>query len=363
MKTNCLLTFFIFYCSLLYAQIDYESPFGFTLNFDKTWKRLPREILEQRMSDVKDYLNYKKEIRFDACYQKIGNANMDYPYILFKNIPATTKNQDEIKLIQNNFLKNSNFNSNISNIVKGKFSVDIKMGTNYYDAQNNILIYTYDMGISIKGNLVGIFAFYIGKNASIAIYCYSYKDEFKYDKKEFLDIIYSIKDKGMKTELSGFVNKHDIAANYYNEGKLKSASGNRKEAISMYTKAIENYPIEDSYSKSEAYYNRGLNKRYLNDLKGAIVDYTEAIKLRPDYYKAYNNRGYAKIILEDFSGAIADFTMTIKYDNYNTEFTNIAIGNRGIAKIKSGQNGCADIKKAIELGNTKLYDIFNENCK
>ena len=131
----------------------------------------------------------------------------------------------------------------------------------------------------------------------------------------------------------------------------------------MYTKAIENYPLEDSYSKSEAYYNRGLNKRYLNDLKGAIADYTEAIKLRPDYYKAFNNRGYAKLLLDDYVGAISDFTMTIKYDNYNTEMTNMAMGNRGIAKIKIGQNGCPDLKEAMGLGNKNLDQVINESCK
>ena len=49
------------------------------------------------MKDVKDFLEYRKDIQFDACYQKIGNVDMDYPYILFKNVYATTTNEDEIK--------------------------------------------------------------------------------------------------------------------------------------------------------------------------------------------------------------------------------------------------------------------------
>jgi tetratricopeptide (TPR) repeat protein len=345
------------------AQTIYVSPLGFTLSFDKTWKRLPKEVLHQKMQDVKDLLEYRKDIQFEACYQKIGNADMACPYILFKNIYATTTNEDEIKKVQEYFTSKPEFDKAIQKMVNDKFDLELKVGKNYYDAQNKILIFTYDMGISIKGNLVGMLAFYFGKKASLMTYCYSYKDEFKYDQKEFLEIIYSIKDKGMATDMANYTKKHDIAVKFYNDGIIQSDAGNKQEAIRLYTKAIENYPTEDTYMKAEAYFNRGLNKRYINDNKGAIADYTQAIKFRPDYYKAYNNRGYAKLLLEDYTGAIADFTMTIKYDNYNTEFSNMALGNRGIAKLTLGQDGCPDIKKAVELGNKNVLKVYNEYCK
>lgn len=363
MKKFLTLFFALQIFNYLNAQTSYESPLGFSLAFDKTWKRLPKEVIQQKMNNVRDLLEYRKDVKFDACYQKIGNADMDYPYILFKNIYATTSSEDEIKQVQEYFTSKPEFDKVIQNITNDKFKIELNVGENYYDAQNKILIFTYDMGVSIRGNIVGLFAFYFGKNASLITYCYSYKDEFKYDQKEFLDIIYSIKDKGMMTELSDYSNKHDIAVNFFNEAKIKSDEGNRNDAISFYTKAIENYPIEDNFMKAEAYYNRGLNKRYINDNKGAIADYTQAIKLRPDYYKAFNNRGYVKLIMEDYSGAIADFTMTIKYDNYNTDFSNMALGNRGIAKLSLGQDGCADIKKAIELGNKNVYKVYNSYCK
>ena len=207
----------------LNAQTVYESPLGFSLSFDKTWKRLPKEVLQQKMKDVKDLLEYRKDIQFEACYQKIGNADMDYPYILFKNVYATTTNEDEIKKVQEYFTNKPEFDKTIQNLVNGKFDVELKVGKNYYDAQNKILIFTYDMGISIKGNLVGMFAFYFGKNASLITYCYSYKDEFKYDQKEFLEIIYSIKDKGMATNMSDYTNKHDIAIKFYNDGLFQQS--------------------------------------------------------------------------------------------------------------------------------------------
>lgn len=345
------------------AQSVYESPLGMSLSFDNTWKRLPKEVLYKKMEDVGTLLDYRKDIQFDACYQKVGNSDMDYPYILFKNFYATTTDENEIKSVQESFTSKPQFDDAIQNLVNGRFGVELKIGENYYDPAKKILFFTYDMGISIKGNLVGLFAFYFGKDASLMIYCYSYKDEFKYDQKEFLDVIYSVKDKGMNSSMGDYLSKHDAAVLHYNEGLRQASMGNRADAIKSYTLAIQNYPSEDSYAKSEAYYNRAVNKRQLNDFVGAISDYNEAIKLRPDYFKAYNNRGFAKMQLEDYAGAIVDYTATIKFDNYNSDFTNMAFGNRGLAKLSIDQDGCPDLKKAMELGNRQVVDAYNQLCK
>jgi tetratricopeptide (TPR) repeat protein len=351
------------FSNLIHSQSVYENPLGFNVSFDDTWKRLPKEVLQQKMQDVKDYLEYRKDIHYEACYQKIGNADMDYPYILFKNFYTTTSDEAEMASLRDFFGNKEGFDKVITEIENGKINIDLEIGKSYFDRENRLLIFTYDMGISIKGNLVGLMGFYIGKSGSLQICCYSYKDEFKYDQEEFLEIIYSLKDEGMQTRMSDYVASHDEAVNYYNEGKKYSGYGNRNEAIRYYTLAINTYPIEDKYQKSEAYFNRGLNKRYLEDLHGAINDYTEAIKLRHDYYKAYNNRGFAKLMLEQYSNAIEDFTMTIKYDNYQTEYTNMALGNRGIAKLSIEQDGCDDLKRAIEEGNTRVETIYYEYCR
>ncbi len=156
----------------------------------------------------------------------------------------------------------------------------------------------------------------------------------------------------------------NTASIYYNLGLIKSTLlKDSKEAIKYYSLAITNYPITENKKKSEAYYNRGINKRNLDDFKGAISDYTLAIKIRPDYIKAYNNRGYAKLLLEDYTGAIADFTMAIKYDNYTSEISNMALGNRGLAKLALGQDCCPDFKRAIELGNKSASKVYNDYCK
>jgi len=348
--------------NLLFGQIIYENSLGINVSFDKTWKRLPKEVLQNKMKNVTDYLEYREDIYYDACFQKIGNADMDYPYILFKNFYVTTSDENEMENLKDFFTDKQGFDKVLTEIENGKLSIDLEVGKSYFDRKNRLLIFTYDMGVSVIGNLVGLIGFYIGESGCIQVCCYSYKDEFKYDRKEFLEVIYSIKDNGMRTRMPDYIASHDKAAKYYNEGKKYSANGIRNEAIRYYTLAINTYPIEDDYQKSEAYFNRGLNKRFLEDLHGAISDYTMAIKLRHDYYKAYNNRGFAKLMLEQYESAINDFTLTIKYDNYQTEYTNMALGNRGISKLSIGQNGCGDLKKAIEEGNTKVKSLYNEYC-
>ena len=353
-----------FLCSIYLAQSQtiYKNPLGFNVKFDKTWKRLPKEVLQEKTKFIKTYMEYKGNIQYDACFQKIGNADMDYPYILFKNFYATTTNESEIEKLREFYTDKFGVNKVLESLETDKVKMELQIGKTYYDKRKQLLIFTYDLNLNVKGNLIAMVGFYVGKSATLQILCYTYADEFKYDQKEFLDIIYSIEDNGMKTNMSDYLKKHDQAVLYYNEGLKQSSNKNITKAIENYSLAIKTYPIEDKFQLSEAYYNRALNKRKLDNFTGAIADYTKAIEFRPDYYKAYNNRGFAYLMLEKYSTAIYDFTMTIKFDNYQTEFTGMALGNRGIAKLSIGEDGCEDLKKAIEEGNQNVKSIFYEYC-
>ena len=91
-----------FLCSIFLAksQTIYKNPLGFNVSFDKTWKRLSKEVLQQKTKFIKTHMEYKGNIQYDACFQKIGNADMDYPYILFKNFYATTNSRNTLSTIQ-----------------------------------------------------------------------------------------------------------------------------------------------------------------------------------------------------------------------------------------------------------------------
>ncbi|MEC7783962.1 MAG: tetratricopeptide repeat protein [Bacteroidota bacterium] len=364
MKVKILVLLFILNSTLFaFGQTTYNNPLGFTIDFDKSWRRLPKEILYEKTAMIKDLMDYKKNIQYDACFQKSGNADMDYPYILFKNYYATTTNKEEIENLEKFYTDKFGVNQVLESLETDQVKMNLEIGKTYYDEKKQILIFTYNVDLNIKGKLVGLIAFYIGKSATLQILCYTYADEFKYDQKEFLDIIYSIKDIGMETDMFTYLKNHDQAVLYYNMGLQHSNIGNPSKAIDFYTLAIDLYPKEDSYQISEAYYNRGYNKRKMDNINGAISDYTKAIEFRPDYFKAFNNRGFAYLISENYEEAIKDFTSVIKYDNYQTEFTNMALGNRGIAKLKINQDGCADLKKAIEEGNDNVKLIFKGYCE
>lgn len=152
------------------------------------------------------------------------------------------------------------------------------------------------------------------------------------------------------------------AVNFFNSAYKYSSEGKYKDAIDLYSKAIELYPKNERIKISEAYFNRGINKRYLNDLSGAISDYSKAIEIRPEYYKAYHNRGFAKMKKQDFNGAIEDFTIIIKSESLDKNIIASSYGNRGFAKFSIGQNACPDFRKAVELGSED-YKPYLQNCK
>jgi protein O-mannosyl-transferase len=180
------------------------------------------------------------------------------------------------------------------------------------------------------------------------------------------------------------------AQGYIERGNAKNITGNFKEAIQDYNKAIEINPAFD-----KAYYNRGIAKASLGDMPGAIKDFNISIAINPKYDEALNNRGNAKASLRDVSGAINDFKRATEINPQNADaFNNLGIVmiltgdhrraieefskaivlnpkyteaffNRGNSRFRLGdkQGACSDWGKAAGLGKKKAYDLINENCK
>ena len=144
------------------------------------------------------------------------------------------------------------------------------------------------------------------------------------------------------------------AAEYINSGYEKAEAKDNYGAIADYTKAIELSP-----NIANSYFYRGNSKIKLKDYYGAIADHTKAIELFDIGSRAmdqdrklalamsYNSRASAKFKLEDYSGAIADYTKAIELAPNNA----LAYALRASSKDLAGLNGCADARKAKELGN------------
>ena len=67
-----------------------------------------------------------------------------------------------------------------------------------------------------------------------------------------------------------------------------------------------------SDNDAEAYNNRAVAKERTGDYKDAIADYDKAIEINPKFAEAYYNRGIAKESTGDYKGAIADWGKAIE---------------------------------------------------
>ena len=121
------------------------------------------------------------------------------------------------------------------------------------------------------------------------------------------------------------------AALYY-LAKIDYQLNKFEESIKYYNKLIAL-----TTNDAELYFNRGAAKAMLMNSTDAIKDYDKAIELKPDYMEAYANRGVSKINLLTKKGNIQP----------TKEQTN---------------DGCADLKKAKQLGDKTVDDMIYIYC-
>jgi len=155
--------------------------------------------------------------------------------------------------------------------------------------------------------------------------------------------------------LFSFASSGQAAKQFYDSGYDKAAKQDFAGSISDFSSAISLNP-----AFAEAYYNRGTSKVYLKDFKGAITDFDKAIELHPDYISALKNRGAAKLKTDDTKGAVLDFDQVIRLDPANAS----AYFMRGQLRFNGGDqtNGCKDLAKANELGDTRAGKLIKQYC-
>ncbi len=106
------------------------------------------------------------------------------------------------------------------------------------------------------------------------------------------------------------------------------------------------------------------NNENLNNLNPnhelAINEFDKAINLDPGFEFAYFNRAVTYGLMSNHKQSIIDYSYAI----INRENFIQAYFNRGLTKIFIGQNtnGCQDMSKAGELGNSKAYQIITNYC-
>lgn len=177
---------------------------------------------------------------------------------------------------------------------------------------------------------------------------------------------------------------------YFFKGGLDANNGQYDLAISNYNEALK---INQKFAN--AYINRGLAYRNKGEYDRAISDYNKALEIEPILALVYNNRGVVYRVKGEYDRAIRDYNKALEinsnfagacynlgiiYHRYKSQY-NLAISfynkaieinpkyadayyNRGhvyLMKLGNKTKGCADFKRACELGQCKNYNIAKQN--
>ncbi len=168
-----------------------------------------------------------------------------------------------------------------------------------------------------------------------------------YEKREYMEALLNL-NKAIELD-------PNHAAAYYMRGNIKEAFEDHHGAMKDYSISIEKNP-----KFADAFFVRGNIKMKLQDYYGAIDDFTAAVAMNENYIEAYFNRGKAKQFLQAYEDAINDCTKIIQINSKNVD----AYYMRGVLRIDFGdlKNGCLDLSKAGEMGDTKAYEAIKERC-
>ncbi|NTW52432.1 MAG: tetratricopeptide repeat protein [Chlorobiaceae bacterium] len=148
--------------------------------------------------------------------------------------------------------------------------------------------------------------------------------------------------------MTAFVNlcSAESANTYFNQGLASHKTGDLKEAVRLYSRAID---TDNRFVM--AYQMRGAAWQKLKQYQKAIADYSMVIELGEPYFQSvgYFNRGIVKNMSGNYGDAAADFTFAINIDRKMAA----AYFHRGIARLKSGdQTGqLDDFMQAARLGD------------
>ena len=136
------------------------------------------------------------------------------------------------------------------------------------------------------------------------------------------------------------------------DARIYSMRGRAYLNLKQYTRAIQDYGkvIELVPNHIGAYHIRGSLYDYLKQYARAIQDYDKAIELNSGDATIYFRRGRAYAKLKQYDRAIQDYDKAIELNPGYTAAYRIR-GATYISTLKRNIQGCADMKKACELGD------------
>lgn len=143
---------------------------------------------------------------------------------------------------------------------------------------------------------------------------------------------------------------------YANRGNTYFETANMEKALRDYSKAIEL-----GMTHPDIYLKKGICLYNLKQFSDAIPDLTSCIDMHPDNAEAYNYRGFSYYNLGKYEMAIRDLDYAIRLNPDNA----LSYGMRGMAEIHTGRRiiGCADMKKAYDMGLVNIKEQIRKYCE
>jgi tetratricopeptide (TPR) repeat protein len=132
---------------------------------------------------------------------------------------------------------------------------------------------------------------------------------------------------------------------YYFRAYAHQKEGNHRAAINDFNTALT--LTQDTNEVAAIYYNRGRVYRDLKRYDDALSDFDQAIQLKPEYTAVYFSRGLLHHKRKRTDEAIADYTRTIALDEQHAR----AHFNRGLLYRKDGNDFLAmkDFEAATDI--------------
>lgn len=116
--------------------------------------------------------------------------------------------------------------------------------------------------------------------------------------------------------------------------------------------------ILNAQTSSSEYVESGKQKINIRNFSGAIQDFTKAIELDNQNELAYVNRALCRMTSGSWALAIPDCNKAISINPNQA----VAYFVRGCAKANIQKNGCADLRKSLDLGYPQAQMGLNRYC-
>lgn len=141
---------------------------------------------------------------------------------------------------------------------------------------------------------------------------------------------------------------------YYGMAQLMIAQNSPAEALQNLNKVIA---LKNDYK--QAWYLRGLCFAFLKQQEEAITNYNKAQELGLNSELLFTNRAITYGETRNFNKAISDLNAAIAINPRSAQCFYL----RGIARFRSGSNGCNDLLQARKLGFDNAENALKVYCK